>query len=70
MSVAPFVALVSLSTLIVALVMSEYGNVRRQHFLVSLFVLIAASFSLYMIFILPMDVSLVCSHSIIIVIQM
>ena len=63
MSVAPFVILVSLSTVIVALVMSEYGNVRRQHFLVSIFVLISASFSLYMIFILPLDISMVCFQS-------
>jgi hypothetical protein len=57
MSVAPFTAEVVLVCLVTLYVLHQYGNLRKQHYIVTGAVFISWFFSFLIIFVLPLDVS-------------
>lgn len=57
MSFAPLLTEIILAFCLAATLLYKYGNVFRQHPIVTLSVLIAWYFSLLIIFVLPLDVS-------------
>ena len=57
MSVAPFTLEIVLVFLVTLYVLHQYGNLRKQHYVVTIAVFISWFFSFLIIFILPLDVS-------------
>ena len=59
MSAGPLVVEIILTCFLAAFLLHRYGDLRKQHVLVTLFTFIAWYFSFMIIFILPLDVSIV-----------
>ena len=57
MSVAPFTVEVVLVCLVTLYILHQYGNLRKQHYIVTGAVFISWFFSFLIIFVLPLDVS-------------
>ncbi len=57
MSVAPFVVELVVAVFITLCILHQYGNWRKQHWMVTLAVFISWYFSFLIVFILPLDVS-------------
>ena len=64
MSVAPFTVEVVLVCLVTLYVLHQYGNLRKQHYIVTGAVFISWFFSFLIIFVLPLDVSSVSTFEI------
>lgn len=62
MSVVPFTVEVLLVFLVTLYVLHQYGNLRKQHYVVTIAVFISWFFSFLIIFILPLDVSSVSTY--------
>ena len=60
MSVGPFVVEFIIVFVATLFILHQYGNLRKQHILVSLAVFVAWFFSFLIVFILPLDVSNTC----------
>ena len=59
MSAGPLVVEILFTFFVAAFLLHRYGNLKKQHVIVTAAVFIAWYFSLMIIFILPLDVSLV-----------
>ena len=59
MSVAPFTVEMIFVFLLTLCLLHQYGNWRKQHWLVTIAVFVAWYFSFLIVFILPLDVSAV-----------
>lgn len=57
MSVGPFIVELVVAVFITLCILHQYGNWRKQHFLVTIAVFISWYFSFLVVFILPLDVS-------------